>query len=125
MLPPPTTIATCTPRSCTRFTVRAMPWMRSASTPYSRGPMRASPESFRRILLKAGLPSPSTWDTANQNPNRPSLADLEAREPANHDVLARLCGDLRTQLLDRAPLVLVRVDVFLLQQHDPLEPLPE
>ena len=40
MLPPPTTIATSTPRSCTRLTVRAIAWIRSASTPYGSGPMQ-------------------------------------------------------------------------------------
>src|SRR4051812_4869536 len=116
MFPPPTTIATSTPRSCTRLTVWAMPWMRSASTPYSREPIRASPESFRRMRRKAGLPSPSTCATA-RNPNAPgdgpSVAHLEAREPADHDVLARLGRDVGPELLDRAPFVLVGVDMLL------------
>src|SRR5436190_1064854 len=121
MFPPPTTIATSTPRSWTRFTVRAMPWMRSASTPYSSGPISASPESFSRMRRKAGFPSPST--TCDMG--RRLTADLEASEPPDHHVLARLGGDVRAQLLDRAALVLVRVHVLLLQQHDRLQPLAQ
>ncbi len=51
------------------------------------------------------------------------VPDREAREAADDDVLAGRRRDRGTQLLDRLAVVLVRVDVLLLEQHDLLEPL--
>src|SRR4051794_33863313 len=128
MFPPPTTTATSTPRSWTRFTVRAIEWMRSASTPYSSGPISASPESFSSTRRKAGLPfaAPGS-DTIEIYPGTGLgglFADAKAREPADNHVLTRLRRDVGAQLLDRPPLVPVGVHVLLLEQHDLLEPLP-
>src|SRR5436309_10637331 len=111
MLPPPTTIATSTPRSDTRWISAAMAAMRSASAPYSAEPMRASPESFSRTRLKAGRPPSPEACTATLR--LCLLADLEPGEAADHHVLARLRGRRRTQVLDRLPAVLVLVDVLL------------
>src|SRR5204863_4579248 len=88
MLPPPTTIAISTPRRQTRCTSAAMAAMRSASAPYSALPIRASPESFRRMRLKAGR-APSVEGCAFSALSL-RLADLEAREAPDHDVLAGL-----------------------------------
>src|SRR4051794_14831 len=108
MLPPPTTTATSTPRSWTRLTVRAMLWIRSASTPYCSGPIKASPDSFSSTRRNAGPPFPPTAsDTPETYPSgSPSrlLPDPEAREPPDYDVFTRLGRDLRTQLLDRPTL---------------------
>src|SRR3954453_14901843 len=110
MLPAPTTTATSTPRCCAAAIWRAIAATRSGSVPKARSPMRASPESFSRTRPKAG---------ASSSPAMPACglsADLEPREVADDDVLARLVGDLLADLLDRAALVLVRVDVRLLEQ---------
>src|SRR5215213_465587 len=107
MLPPPTTIATSTPRSVTPFTAVAIEAMRCGSAPNGRSPISASPDSFRRSRRKTG----SLFS-----------ANLEPREPADHDVLTGLLRDVGAQLLDRAALVL-RIDVLLMQQHDVLEAL--
>src|SRR3954454_16529109 len=112
MLPPPTTIAICTPRAETALTCAAIAAMRSASAPYARSPMRASPDSFRRMRSKEGV-----------TPRASLLADLEARKAPDHDVLSGARGQLGPQLLDRLAGVLVGVDVALVQQHDLLEPL--
>src|SRR4051794_21004647 len=109
MLPPPTTIAISTPRRDTRCTSAAMAAIRSASAPYSASPMRASPESFSRTRLKPGC-APSGEGCALKW--RLGLPDLEAREAADHDVLAGLRSRGRTKLLDRLPAVLVLVHVL-------------
>src|SRR3954452_15695071 len=110
MLPAPRTMAISTPSSWTRLTWSAMRPSVSGSVPKSSGPMRASPDSFSRIRLNAGTLARL-------------LADREAREPPDDDVLARLRRELGADLLDRLAVVLVRVDVRLLEQHDLLEPL--
>src|SRR5690606_23378711 len=51
-----------------------------------------------------------------------SVANGEPREAADHDVLARSGGERGADLLDRAALVLLAVDVRLLEQDDLLEP---
>src|SRR5205814_2875145 len=98
MLPPPTTIATSTPRSATRCTCSAMAAIRSGSAPYSSDPMRASPESLRRMRRKAGLPSSTALLL---------LAYRVAGEAADHHVLAGLGRDVLAQLLDRLAVVLL------------------
>src|SRR4051812_36116077 len=70
--------------------------------------MRASPDSFSRTRLNLGL-----------------LANLEAGEALDDDVLAGLGRQLGTQLLDGLALVLVGVDVLLAQEDDLVEPLAE
>src|SRR5207342_1237009 len=76
----------------------------SGSVPYSRSPIRASPESFNRIRVKAAEAKAPLL-----------LPHLEASEA---DVLARLGRDLRAQVLDRLALVLVLVEVLLVQKDD-------
>ena len=51
MLPPPITMATCTPLSVICFISWAYSFRRMGSIPYCCSPIRASPESFNRILL--------------------------------------------------------------------------
>src|SRR3954463_14299735 len=111
MLPAPTTTATSTPPACPRRPCSAMASMRSGSAPYSRSPMSASPESFRRMRSKAA--------------EALLLAYLISGEPADHDVLAGLRRRGRAQVLDRLAGVLVAVHVLLVQQHDLLEPLAQ
>src|SRR5947208_14692495 len=105
MLPPPTTIATSTPRRHTRCTSAAMAAIRSASAPYSALPIRASPESFSRTRLKAGR-APSV-EGCPANPRLGLFAYLIPGEAADHDVLARLRRGGRAQVLDALAAVLV------------------
>src|SRR5215216_4082302 len=113
MFPAPWTTATSTPRSCTPLICAAIDSTRSGSVPYSRSPISASPDSLRRIRSKAGRFTGAL---------RP---DGEAREAADHDVLAGGPGELGAELLDRLAVVLVGVDVLLLEQHDLLHPLAQ
>src|SRR5829696_6588466 len=108
MLPPPRTTAISTSRSCTVLICWAIALTVSGSVPYSRSPMSASPESFRRMRSKAGAKG-----------LRPHL---EAGEAADDDVLAGLTGQLGPDLLDRLAVVLVGVDVGLVEQDDVLHP---
>src|SRR3954447_24640362 len=124
MLPPPTTIATSTPRWDTRCTSAAIAAMRSASAPYSASPMRASPESFSRTRLKAGC-APSVEGCALNSGLVLRLADLEAREATDHHVLAGLRRRGRSEVLDGLAAVLVLVHVLLVEQDALLEPLPQ
>src|SRR3954451_20948245 len=107
MLPPPTTIATSTPRSVIPFTAVAMEAMRWGSVPKGRSPISASPDSFSRSRRKTG----SLFS-----------ANLEPREATDDHVLAGLLRDVGAQLLDRASLVL-GVHVLLVEQDDVLEAL--
>src|ERR687890_2908181 len=97
MLPAPSTTATSTPRSCRPLIWRAICRTTSGSVPYSRSPIRASPESFSRIRLNAGSVT--------------LRADREPGEAADHDVLPGGARELDAQLLDRLAVVLVRVHV--------------
>src|SRR5581483_2959292 len=117
MLPPPTTIATSTPRRCTAATSWAIACTRSGSVPYSRSPISASPESFRSTRRYAGAAAleGSCWAV--------SATDLEPREPADHDVLAGLRRECLPELLDRLAAVLVLIDVLLPHQHHVRKPL--
>src|SRR3954453_6699626 len=124
MLPPPTTIANSTPRSHTRCTSAAIAAMGSASAPYSALPIRASPESFRRMRLKAGR-APSAEGCALTSKLSLRLAALEASEAPDHDVLTRLRRGGSAQVLDALAAVLVLVHVLLLEQDDLLEPLAQ
>src|SRR5688572_5761467 len=114
MLPAPSTTATSTPRSCRPLIWRAICRTTSGSVPYSRSPIRASPESLRRIRLKTG------------SAIGPCLGpDGESREAADDDVLAGRAGELGAQLLDRLAVVLVGVDVHLVQEDGLLHPLAQ
>src|SRR4051794_17141533 len=103
MLPAPTTSAISTPRLATSWTCAAMPSTRSGSVPYSRPPIRASPESFSRTRLNAG----SSDTPATIVLRLPLLADGEPGEARDPHVLAGLRGDLRPHLLDRLAVVAV------------------
>src|SRR4051794_22390153 len=105
MLPAPTTIASSTPSSWTRAISAATDRTRSGSVPYSREPMRDSPESLIRTRLKAGA---ATWAET-------LLADGEPHETPDDDVLAGLGRQVGPQLLDGLAVVLVAVDVRLLE----------
>src|SRR5437764_13689030 len=121
MLPPPTTIATSTPRSVTCLTAAAMASMRAGSAPYSRPPSRASPDSLSSTRRKAALPSLVAPSSATCL----LLPHLEAGEAPDDDVLARIGGELAAQLVDGLAAVLVLVDVLLVEQHGLLEPLAQ
>src|SRR3954468_18825373 len=98
MLPPPTTMAISTPRCETFLTSAAILRIRTGSAPYSRSPISASPESFRRMRPKA---APSGGAGAAASSAIGLTADLEAREATDHDVLAGARRDLGAQVLDR------------------------
>src|SRR5947209_6533028 len=117
MLPPPTTIATSTPRPCVVATSAAIALTHSGSVPYSSSPISASPESFSRIRRKTGG---AIFDDAGV-----SAADGKPGKATHHDVLAGLGGQLGAQLLDRLAAVLLLVDVLLAQKDDIVEPLVE
>src|SRR5947209_14931219 len=108
MLPPPTTIATSTPRRWVVATSVAIAVTQSGSVPYSRSPIRASPESFSRIRRNTG--------GAMSGAAGVSAADGKPGKATHHDVLAGLGGQFGAQLLDRPAAVLVLVDVLLAQQ---------
>src|SRR6476661_4083238 len=115
MLPAPTTIATSTPRSRTALTWRATEVTRSGSVPYSRSPMRASPDSLSRIRSKAGA-------IAAQPIRGPRLlAHGEPCEAADDHVLAGRRCQLVAQLLHGLAVELGVVHL-LLEQHDALQP---
>src|ERR1700681_150985 len=93
MFPAPTTIATSTPWSRMAVTCRATATTRSGSVPYWSSPISASPDSFRRMRLKAGaIAAESLY------PVRGLLAYGKAGEPADHDVLAGGGRQLVSQL---------------------------
>src|SRR3954468_12237745 len=121
MLPAPTTPASSTPRACTAPICPATASTRSGSSPWSRVPISASPDSFRRIRLNAGGCSGSSAILGVGS----GLADGEAREAPDDHVLAGARGELRAQLLDGLVLVLLAVDVDLLEEDDLLEPLAD
>ena len=63
MLPPPITIAICTPASTTSFTSAAMRVSVGGWMPYFPSPIRASPESLRRMrLYRRGVVGLVTFD---------------------------------------------------------------
>src|ERR1035437_6336473 len=119
MLPPPTTIATSTPRLWTVATSEAIDGTRSGSVPYSRSPISASPESFSITRRKTGGLG------VDASRSVVSVTDGEPCKASDYDVLAGLAGERCAQLLDRLAAVLVLVDVLLAQQHHLVEPLVE
>src|SRR3954452_25283078 len=120
MLPAPRTTATSTPESLTALTCRAIACTRSRSVPYSREPIRASPESLSRIRLNA-RPSGGAAGSSLTS----LRAHREAGEALDDDVLAQLAGQLGADLLDGLALELVRIDVRLVEQGDFFEPLAQ
>src|SRR5215211_6734998 len=114
MLPAPTTIATSTPRAQTSWTCFAIALTLSGSVPYSRRPIRASPEIFNSTRAKTG-----SAIGGNLIPcGRLLLAYRKAGKPGDLDVLAGVGGDLGANLLDRLALIAVRANVLLVEQRN-------
>src|SRR3954452_13270108 len=95
MLPPPATMPSWMPRSCTSRTSSAMAETTFSSMPKGWLPISASPESLSRTRLKAGwfISSADLRRYLGREVARPlldALAELEAREAAHLDVLADL-----------------------------------
>src|SRR6478672_9193396 len=109
MLPAPTTTASSTPRCWTWASSAATERTFSGSVPYSREPMRDSPESLIRTLRKA----------------LSLLTDGKPYETPDHDVLAGLRREVRAELLDRLAVVVIALDVGLLEEDDLLVPLAQ
>src|SRR6201992_3899613 len=103
MFPAPTTIPTSTPRSRTEAIWVAMRSTSAGSVPYSRRPIRASPESFSRIRPNCS--------------KRLLAADFEVGEAGDADVLAGFRRQLLAQLLDHLRAVFLGVDVLLVEQR--------
>src|SRR3977135_3706343 len=82
--------------------------------------MRDSPDSFNRMRLKTG--SATTGGSYGPPRRDVLLADREAGEPLDDDVLAGLGREGGAQLLNRLAVVLVAVDVLLVEQDDVLVP---
>src|SRR5437763_382311 len=119
MLPPPTTIATSTPRRRTAATSRAIVWTRSGSVPYSRSPISASPESFSSTRRN------TAGGEADASRCAVSATDREPSKATDHDVLTGLAGKRCAELLDRLAAMLVLVNVRLAQEHHVVKPLLE
>src|SRR6478672_6046676 len=94
MLPAPTTIATSTPWSRIAVTWRATATTRSGSVPYWSSPISASPDSFRRMRLKAGA-----IGAQSLYPAPGLLTYCKAREAADDDVLTGGGRELVSELL--------------------------
>src|ERR1700759_355191 len=99
MFPAPTTIATSTPRSITEATWVAIRSTSAASVPKSRRPIRASPDSFRR--MRENRSSATFGPLPSSRSGRLLGADPEGGEAGDADVLAGFRGQLLAQLLDR------------------------
>src|SRR6476646_7315523 len=102
MLPPPTTMATSMPPSRTSLISPAMRRTMAGSRPYGRVPIRASPESFRRMRFQRGVgdkvPPLRGSSVGGARTGRGdahlALAQDEAHEAPDADVLSGL-GDHR------------------------------
>ena len=105
MFPPPTTIASSTPRCWTPTISSAIAATRAGSRPCSRSPISASPESFRRTRRETGRSAVLSAGTASV---LVTLAELEPLE------LEHLGAFLAERLADRLCLV---VDPDLLGEH--------
>src|SRR6516162_4441697 len=93
MLPPPTTMTTCTPNSRTSRTCSAMSCTASGRMPTPPSPPNASPLSLSRIRLYLG------WASFFIPILRDAFAHLETDESAHGHFISQLLGD--------------RADVFL------------
>src|SRR6476646_5094648 len=116
MFPAPTTSAISTPRFATPCTWPAMRSTRSGSVPYSRPPIRASPDSFSSTRLNAG-------SSATARTSYALFPDHKPGEAGDPHVLAGPRRDLGAQFLDRLAVVGVGPNMFLLQQCSLLRPL--
>src|SRR5512132_517225 len=93
MLPPPMTMATCTPSAVTSRTSAPTRSRTGGSIPYPWFPASASPESFRTIRRYTGRPSAPVVTRLPSNP--------EAGEPLDHHALPRLGVGQVDEVLDR------------------------
>src|SRR3954453_202516 len=118
MLPAPTTSRISTPRLATPWTCPAIRSTRSGSVPYSRPPIRASPDSFSSTRLNAGSSATARTSYALFPDHKPG----EAGDPY---VLAGLRRDLGAQLLDGLAVIGIGAHVLLLEQRGLLRPLLE
>src|SRR5579859_54173 len=91
ILPPPTTIPTCTPVLFTSAISRASSFTRSAWIPNDAPPASASPLSFSRTRLYLGT---GFGGSVAGGVGSGRVAHLESREAGNGDVFTQL-GDLR------------------------------
>src|SRR5688500_8397455 len=119
MFPAPTTTAISTPRSVTAWICSLICSIRAGSVPYSSEPIRASPETFSRTRVKTGSAIGGTLSRAAGL----LLADGEAGEAGDADVLTGLGGQVGAQFLDRLAVVAVGAHVLLLEQDDVGGPL--
>src|SRR5437660_7163875 len=109
MFPPPTTMASSTPRSATRDAWRAIRLTSSTLMPASPGRQKLSPESLSKTRRNRGGPygeaasiidSPSgPFGSIGRGSTR--LADDEPGEPRDRDVLAGARVDLLDHVADR------------------------
>src|SRR2546425_3340597 len=135
--PPPTTMATCTPRVVTSLTSWATSRRTEAARPVWSGPPRASPLNFRRMRRYLGtdasdeMPAPSrairiypggTGPSA-ATPSAPGpllVAEFEPGKPPDQDVLPEFGNRLGEDIAH--PLTFVP-DEGLFEQYDVSEPL--
>ena len=125
MLPAPTTIAISSPDLVDRRDLAGDPL-----DPLGIGAVRQrAHQRLARELQQDPIEGPLVSHSAllGDLPGRVSilLADHEASEAGDHDVLAGRGRGRGPQLLDRLAVVLVGVDVDLLEQSDLLAPLGE
>src|SRR6266508_3780253 len=92
MFPPPTTIAVSTPLRCTSAISAATTATRAGSMPYSRSPISASPDSFRRMRRNGEALAACSCATGS------TLANSGDRVPG---VVDELGTGLSQHLLDR------------------------
>src|SRR5262245_42567689 len=108
MLPAPTTIASSSPSDWTSTTSRAIEVTRLRSIPYSRSPIRASPDSFRRTRRKAGAAPAGARSSSCWGVVTPLFCDREALERDD------TCAGVGQRLADRLGRV---VDPRLLRER--------
>src|SRR3989304_3882477 len=95
MFPAPTTMASSSPSPCTATISRASAATVSGSSPYSRSPIRASPESLSRRRRKASVPPSGARPAASSGRRLTLPGDREP--PERHDA----CAGLGERLSDR------------------------
>src|SRR5689334_21638220 len=123
MFPPPTTIASCTPRAATRDAWRAIRLTSSTLMPPSPGRQKLSPESFSKSRRKAGGPlfavpsigCPSGPVGLAGQPGLAPFAHDEPGEAGHRDVLACPGIDAQAHVADGPGVVL---DELLVHQAD-------
>src|SRR4051794_24969187 len=110
MLPPPITSATSSPSARTSTSSRASPSTVAASRPYSRGPIRASPESFSRTRSK---PTPALRDGVPGVVEELDAALLQVLRHGARRLVGAVPGLLGQDRLAEEPLVELSLDDLL------------